>query len=57
MLSGIIYVNRNGLMWKDAPASYGPLKTLYNRCIRWSRMGVFARMLMELPRRGRTRRR
>ena len=35
-------------MWKDAPAAYGPPKTLYNRWKRWSRMGVFARMLMEL---------
>ena len=48
VLSGIIFVNRNGLRWRDAPAVYGPVKTLYNRWIRWSRMGVFARMLTEL---------
>lgn len=48
VLSGIIFVNRNGLRWRDAPAAYGPAKTLYNRWIRWSRMGVFARMLIEL---------
>jgi len=48
VLSGIIYVNRNGLMWKDGPAAYGPPKTLYNRWKRWSRMGVFARMMTEL---------
>ncbi len=48
MLSGIIYINRNGLMWKDAPGHYGPPKTLYNRWRRWSRMGVFARILLEL---------
>lgn len=48
VLSGIIYVNRGGLMWKDAPAAYGPSKTLYNRWKRWGRMGVFARMLTEL---------
>jgi transposase len=28
VLSGIIYVQRNGLMWKDAPAAYGRPKTL-----------------------------
>lgn len=27
VLSGIIYVNRGGLMWKDAPSAYGPAKT------------------------------
>jgi putative transposase len=33
-LSGIIYVIRHGLQWRDAPATYGPHKTLYNRFIR-----------------------
>ena len=41
VVSGIIYVIRNGLQWKDAPKRYGPHKTLYNRFIRWSRLGVF----------------
>ena len=31
VLSGIIFVNRNGLRWRDAPRDYGPHKTLYNR--------------------------
>ena len=39
--SGIVYVIRNGLQWKDAPKEYDPRKTLYNRFIRWSRLGVF----------------
>lgn len=28
VLSGIIFIQRNGLMWKHAPAAYGPPKTL-----------------------------
>jgi transposase len=52
VLSGIIFINRNGLRWCDAPAVDGPPKTLYNRWIRWSRMGVFARMLVELAAEG-----
>jgi transposase len=24
VLSGIIFINRNGLSWRDAPAAYGP---------------------------------
>src|SRR3974390_3198139 len=43
VVSGIIYVIRHGLQWKDAPRGYGPHKTLYNRFVRWSRLGVFAR--------------
>ena len=31
VLSGIIFINRNGLRWCDAPKEYGPPKTLYNR--------------------------
>ena len=45
VLSGIIFVNRNGLRWRDAPREYGPAKTLYNRWKRWGDMGVFARMM------------
>lgn len=41
----IIFVNRNGLRWRDAPREYGPAKTLYNRWKRWGDMGVFARMM------------
>jgi transposase len=48
VLSGIIYVIKNGLQWKDAPKSYGPHKTLYNRFMRWSRMGIFNRIFAEL---------
>lgn len=45
ILSGIIFVNRNGLRWRDAPKEYGPAKTIYNRWKRWSDKDVFIRML------------
>src|SRR3984893_6055224 len=48
VVSGIIYVIRHGLQWKDAPRGYGPHKTLYNRFIRWSRLCVFARIFTTL---------
>ena len=48
IVSGIIYVIKHGLMWRDAPKSYGPHKTIYNRFIRWSRLGVFNRIFVEL---------
>ncbi len=35
VLSGIIPVMQKGLRWVDAPAAYGPHKTLHNRCRRW----------------------
>ena len=48
VLSGIIFVIKNGLRWRDAPERYGPHKTIYNRFIRWSRLGVFNRIFAEL---------
>lgn len=48
IVSGIIYVIKHGLQWKDAPREYGPHKTLYNRFIRWSRLGIFNKIFMEL---------
>lgn len=46
MLSGtILFINRNGLRWRNAPAEYGPHKTLYNRWKRWSERGVFVRIM------------
>jgi len=48
VVSGIIFVIRNGLRWRDAPSDYGPHKTLYNRFIRWSRLGVFDKIFSAL---------
>jgi putative transposase len=52
VISGIIFVIRNGLRWRDAPEDYGPHKTIYNRFVRWSRLGVFNRIFAELAARG-----
>ena len=52
IISGIIFVIRNGLRWRDAPKDYGPHKTIYNRFIRWSRLGVFNRIFAELAGKG-----
>ena len=50
VVSGIIFVIKNGLRWRDAPAGYGPHKTIYNRFVRWSRLGVFNKIFGELAR-------
>jgi transposase len=48
VLSGIVFVNRNGMRWCDAPRKYGPHKTLYDRWKRWGERGVFVRMMERL---------
>jgi transposase len=52
VISGIIYVIKHGLQWKDAPKAYGPYKTLYNRFVRWSLLRVFDRIFTALAREG-----
>ena len=48
VISGIVFVIRNGLRWRDAPREYGPHKTIYNRFVRWSRLGVFNKIFASL---------
>ena len=48
MVSGIVHVIRIDLRLQDAPAVYGPHKTLYNRFVRWSPMGIFGRIFANL---------
>jgi hypothetical protein len=45
---GIIFVIRGGLRWRDVPAEYGPAKTINNRFMRWSRLGVFLPLFARL---------
>ena len=52
IFNGIIFVFRNGLRWRDAPREYGPHKTIYNRFIRWSRLGVFNKIFAALAAKG-----
>ena len=48
VLSGIIFINRKGVRWRDTPAFYGPHKALYNPWKRCSDKGIFARMMTGL---------
>lgn len=48
ILSGIVFVFCSGLRWREAPKEYGAHKKIYNSFIRWSRLGVFNRILAEL---------
>lgn len=52
VLSGVVFVIRNGLRWRDAPADYGPPRTIYNRFLHWSRLGVFSTIFAELAGKG-----
>ena len=44
VISGIVFVIKNGSRWRGAPAGYRPHNTIFNRFVRWSRLGVFIRI-------------
>jgi transposase len=48
VISGIIHVLKSGGRWVDAPAVYGPRKTLYNRFVRWAAKGVWVNLFRVL---------
>jgi len=52
VISGIIHVLRSGGRWADAPAVYGPKKTLSNRFVRWAAKGVWADLFHALAQAG-----
>jgi transposase len=52
VISGIIFVICNGLRWRDVSVSYVLHKTIYNRFFRWSELGVFGRIFVELAKGG-----
>jgi transposase len=42
------HVVKSGGRWVDAPACYGPRKTLYNRFVRWAAKGVWQDLFVTL---------
>ena len=48
VISGIVHVLKSGGRWVDAPAVYGPRKTLYNRFQRWAAKGVWVAIFHSL---------
>ncbi len=52
VISGIVHVLKSGGRWVDAPAIYGPRKTLYNRFVRWAAKGVWVDLFHVLAQAG-----
>ena len=48
VISGIVHVLKSGCRWIDAPAAYGPRKTLYNRFVRWVDKGIWENLFRAL---------
>ncbi len=45
VLNGIFWILGTGAPWRDLPERYGPWKTVYDRFRRWSKSGLFQKIL------------
>jgi len=45
VLNGIFWVLRSGSPWRDLPERYGPYTTCYNRFRRWTKAGIWDRIM------------
>jgi transposase len=52
VISGIVHMLKCGGRWPDCPSDYGPSTTIYNRWNRWSRRGIWTRILAALTEEG-----
>ena len=50
---GILHVRKVGRRWRDVPPEYGPATTIYDRCNRWSRRGLWQRLSEQVAGAGR----
>ena len=48
VLNGIFWVLNSGAQWRDLPERYGKWETIYGRYRRWTREGLFSRILARL---------
>ena len=50
VINGILWILRTGSPWRALPERYGSWKTLASRFYRWTRTGVWDRILADLQR-------
>lgn len=48
VLNGMFWVLNSGAQWRDMPERYGKWETVYGRFRRWSREGLFEKILHRL---------
>ena len=50
ILDALLWLARTGAPWRDLPERFGPWRTVATRFYRWSRSGLWDRILLELQR-------
>ena len=50
ILDALLWLGKTGAPWRDLPERYGPWRTVATRFYRWTRSGLWERLLAELRR-------
>ena len=50
ILDALLWLGRTGAPWRDLPERFGPWRTVATRFYRWTRSGLWDRLLAELRR-------
>lgn len=48
MVNAMLWILRTGAPWRDMPGHYPPWRSVYTRFSRWSKQGVWQRVLVAL---------
>jgi transposase len=48
VVNAILWLDRTGAPWRDLPAGYGPWQSVATRFYRWTRAGIWQRVLAAL---------
>jgi transposase len=52
ILNAMLWLAKTGAPWRDLPERYGPWRSVATRFYRWTRSGLWQRILAELQRQG-----
>ena len=52
IINALLWLGKTGAPWRDLPERYGPWRTVATRFYRWTKGGLWQRILAELQREG-----
>jgi transposase len=48
ILNGMLWLDKTGIPWRDLPERYGPWQTVATRFYRWTKQGIWEKILAEV---------
>ena len=48
IVNGMLWIDKTGAPWRDIPERYGPWQTVATRFYRWTKQGIWAKIMAEV---------